>query len=112
MQRDFTPFINALSEYQLNTTLRPDGQTLLTLCNAKGKAIYRRVLQNEMTDEQLISRIKLDLLMKEPQEQRDLRVALQDIEMQTYTTRKLHKTRWERLWEDRKLERPEKPGHS
>jgi len=109
MQRDITAFAEALPRYQVSTSLRPDGEHLLTLTTASGKAVYQRILQKDMTDAQLISRIKLDLLTEEPPEQRDISAVLQDSEAQNYTSGKIHRTRWERLWEERKVERSDEP---
>ncbi|MEH6564311.1 MAG: DUF3509 domain-containing protein [Halopseudomonas sp.] len=103
MQRDLTPFCKALPEYQVSTEPRPDGEQLLILCDGSATPIYRRVMHAEMTDEQLISRIKLDLFAMGYAVEHDPETLLDEVKQQSYTTGEIHRTRWDRLWEERKL---------
>ncbi|SDS09038.1 Protein of unknown function [Halopseudomonas sabulinigri] len=103
MQRDLTPFYEAFPDYHISCEPRPDGNQLLVICDKNSNPVYRRVLLANMSDAQLISRIKLDLFVEGHDSQRDLETLLTEVKQQSYTGGELHRTKWDRLWEERKL---------
>ena len=94
----------ALPDCRISADPRPDGSFVLIVKSADGKELRRVLPQDQKSADQLIRRIRLDLMLaKGEAPTRDVIGTADVANLPTYTNGSLHRTRAASLWERRRL---------
>lgn len=94
----------ALPDCDISADLRPDGSSVLVVKSADGKELRRVLPQDQQNADQLIRRVRLDLMLAKGQAPTREVIGTIDVSnLPTYSNGRLHKTRAASLWERRKI---------
>lgn len=94
----------ALPDCKISADPRPDGSCVLVVKSADGKELRRVLPDDQKAADQLIRRVRLDLMLAKGQA--PTREVIRNIDISnlpTYNNRPLYKTRAASLWERRRL---------
>lgn len=95
----------ALPDCKISAAPRPDGSFVLVVKSADGKELRRVLPQDQKSADQLIRRIRLDLVLAKGQPPtREVLGTIDVASLPTYTNGRLYKTRAASLWDRRRLD--------
>ncbi|PRB80443.1 DUF3509 domain-containing protein [Pseudomonas sp. MYb185] len=94
----------ALPDCTISANPRPDGSFVIIVKSADGKELRRVLPDDQKSADQLIRRVRLDLMMAKGQPPTREVIGTIDVSnLPTYTNGRLYKTRAASLWERRRL---------
>ncbi len=94
----------ALPDCKISAAPRPDGSCVLVVKSADGKELRRVLPRDQKNVDQLIRRVRLDLMLAKGQAPTREVIGTIDVStLPTYTNGRLYKTRAASLWERRRV---------
>lgn len=94
----------ALPDCRVSADPRPDGSFILVIKSADGKELRRVLPKDQHNADQLIRRIRLDLMLAKGQAPtREVIGPVDASNLPTYSNGRLYKTRAASLWERRRI---------
>lgn len=95
----------ALPDCRISADPRPDGSFVLIVKSADGKELRRVLPEDQKSADQLMRRVRLDLMLAKGQPPtREVLGTIDVANLPTYTNGRLYKTRSASLWERRRLD--------
>lgn len=95
----------ALPDCKISADPRPDGSFVLIVKSADGKELRRVLPEDQKSADQLMRRVRLDLMLAKGQPPtREVLGTIDVASLPTYTNGRLYKTRAASLWERRRLD--------
>lgn len=95
----------ALPDCKISADPRPDGSFVLIVKSADGKELRRVLPEDQKSADQLMRRVRLDLMLAKGQPPtREVLGTIDVANLPTYTNGRLYKTRAASLWDRRRLD--------